>query len=71
MKQEAHKDAHTYRKTARILVLFVAAYLAQWWPSLVYVVWSFFGTPHVAITMVCLSLIFIFLSHYSPKKVSE
>ena len=35
----------SYHGTARILMLFVAAYIAQWWPYVTYSVWALFGNP--------------------------
>lgn len=45
-KEDAQKSAQKHGKTARILILFVLAYLAQWFPYVMYTIWSYFGEPH-------------------------
>ena len=45
-----------YQRTAKILVCFVVAYLAQWWPMVVYPIWSYYETPHIA--MIVLIVLF-------------
>ncbi len=51
-KFKQDKDSQSYSKTARILVLFVVAYMAQWWPLVVYTTWSYIAVPHIAIVEV-------------------
>ena len=45
-------DKNNYTKTARILILFVLAYIVQWWPLVVFTFWSYFENPHIAIVEV-------------------
>lgn len=40
-----------YRGTARIMMLFVAIYLIQWWPMVVYGFWAMAQQPHWSITL--------------------
>ncbi len=48
-KMVSASDQKAYNKTANILTLFVLAYFAQWWPFMLYGVWSYFGPPPVMI----------------------
>ena len=59
--KEDDDDSRKYRKTAKILVLFVIAYMAQWWPLVVYTVWSYIAVPHIGIIEVH---VFHTLIHY-------
>ena len=39
------KDQGRYDKTAKILTLFVASYVVQWWPFMVYAIWAYVALP--------------------------
>lgn len=41
-----------YMKTIGILILFVIAYVAQWWPLVAFSIWSYFGVPHIGLVEV-------------------
>ena len=41
-----------YIKTMGILILFVIAYMAQWWPLVAFSIWSYFGVPHIGLVEV-------------------
>ena len=45
-----------YHGTARVLMLFVAAYMIQWWAYVTYSIWSLFANPHIV--MFVLTVIF-------------
>ncbi len=49
----AARDARQHGRTARILTLFVLAYLAQWLAYVVYTIWTYFGEPHWFLVWVC------------------
>jgi len=38
-----------YGRTAKVMMSFVAAYLAQWWTYVAYATWGIFREPHVSI----------------------
>ena len=40
-----------YAKTARVMTIFVVAYLAQWWPSILLSVWSYIAPPPIVIML--------------------
>ena len=46
MDKRQQQEGRNQNKTARILVLFVLAYLGQWLSYVIYTVWSYFGEPH-------------------------
>ena len=47
----AAENSRKFHKTARVMMLFVAAYIAQWWPYVTHTTWRLFGEPHISITM--------------------
>ena len=44
-------DQKKYLKSARIMLLFVAAFILQWWAYVIYCLLSFFTEPHVVIVV--------------------
>ena len=50
--REGNKKRTKYSKTARILSLFVIAYLAQWWPVVLYTIWGYEAQPHIILVVV-------------------
>ena len=47
---QAAEHSRRYLKTARIMMLFVVAYIGQWWTLVAYGIWTLFGQqPHIAI----------------------
>ena len=46
---KTQKNGKKYGKTAKVMMLFVAAYIGQWWAYVVHSIWSFFGESHVTI----------------------
>ncbi len=40
-----------YHGTARVMMLFVAAFLFQYWPMMLYGAWALFAMPHVSIVI--------------------
>ena len=43
------KSGHKYHKAAKMMLLFVAVYLWQWWSFVVQALWGLAEAPHVAI----------------------
>ena len=46
-----NNDQSKYANTAKMLILFVVAYFAQWWPLVLLSAWSYVAPPPVAITI--------------------
>ncbi len=44
-----------YQNTAKLLILFVVAYTAQWWPFFIYSVWYYIAIPHIYLA-VCITI---------------
>ena len=42
-------DQKKYLRSARVMLLFVAAFILQWWAYVIYCIWNFFTEPHVVI----------------------
>ncbi len=40
---------HKYNSAAQTMMLFVAAFLVQWWPLIMFGTWAVFALPHVSI----------------------
>ena len=46
---QTQKKSNKYGRTAKVMMLFVAAYICQWWAFVVHSCWEFFGQPHVSV----------------------
>ena len=56
LRQVSHQVAGSkYHRTARIMLVFVAVYMAQWWAYVVYSIWELIGVPHVVIRVCSVS----------------
>ncbi len=42
---------HKYDSAARTMMLFVAAFLVQWWTVMMLGTWAFFSIPHVSVAI--------------------
>jgi hypothetical protein len=46
---QGQKTGHKYGRTAKVMMLFVAAYIGQWWAMITFITWKIFSEPHISI----------------------
>ena len=40
-----------YHRSAKTMMFFVAAFIAQWWAFIIFNLWNFFSVPHISIVV--------------------
>lgn len=66
-------DKKKYVKSAKIMLLFVAAFISQWWAYIIYCIWSFYTEPSVVIIVAAVTFsnmggVFNFLAYTYIRK---
>lgn len=60
MKRSAKQsgNAHNkYLRSTKVMLIFVLVFIFQWWPLAVFAIWAIFAVPHLAILIICVTVI--------------
>lgn len=58
-QKSSHEEQQTnkYRRTVKVLTLFVVAFLAQWWPTIITGIWTLFGDVNPKFYIGCVLMV--------------